>query len=98
MSNPWRVTLKKTGLNEKRTEAEENGKLDLENRQNELTSNALLNKTNKDIYDERQDSLAANAMMGKQDRLGGKKKSKKHRTRKNKKSRKYRKSKTRNRS
>ena len=89
-SNPWGVKLKKTGLNAQRSAAEETAKMTLENKQSELVSNAALNKENENIYKERQGSLAADAMMGKQGRLGGKKKSRKHRTRRNKKSRKSR--------
>jgi hypothetical protein len=71
MSNPWNVNLKKTGLNEKRFSEEQYEKRNLENRQSELTSNAEFNKLNKNIYDERQGSLAASALMGQQGLLGG---------------------------
>ncbi len=90
MSNPWGVTLKKTGLNAQRSAAEETAKMNLENKQSEMLANAALNRANKDIYEDRQASLAADAMMGQQGRLGGKKKSRKHRSRRNKKSRKSR--------
>ena len=90
MSNPWGVTLKKTGLNTQRSLAEESAKMNLENRQSEISANAALNRANENIYKERQSSLAADAMMGQQGRLGGKKKSRKHRSRRHKKSRKSR--------
>ena len=90
MSNPWGVSLKKTGLNEQRSIADEKAKQNLEDRQSELVTNAALNKENKGIYNDRQASLAANAMMGQQGRLGGKKKSRKNRRHKSKKSRKSR--------
>ena len=90
MSNPWGVQLKKTGLNEKRNLEQETAKLNLENRQGELVANAALNKENKDVYDDRQGSLAASAMMGKQGRLGGRKRTKKNKKRKHRKSRRNR--------
>ena len=81
MSNPWGVSLKKTGLSEQRSAADEMARQSLENRQSELAASAALNKENKDVYDDRQASLAASAMMGQQGRLGGKKKTRKHKNR-----------------
>lgn len=70
MSNPWGITLRKTGLNAERIEADKIAKENLENRQSELAANAALNKENKDNYYERQSSLGVSAMMGQQERLG----------------------------
>jgi ParB-like chromosome segregation protein Spo0J len=91
-TNPWGVSLKKTGLREQRSIQDEMTRQELENRQSELEMNAALNKENKDIYDERQGSLAASALMGKQGILGrgGKKKSRRHRKHKSLKTKKTR--------
>lgn len=70
MTNPWGITLRKTGLNAERIEADKIAKENLENRQSELAANAALNKENKDNYYERQSSLGVSAMMGQQERLG----------------------------
>jgi len=100
MSFKWPgVQLKKTGLNEQRLVGEQDVKINLENRQSELASNAALNKANKDVYDDRQGSLAANAMMGQQGRIYGqggrlkRRKTRRHRkSRKNRRTRRHRRS------
>jgi len=97
MSNPWGVSLKKTGLNEKRSLEEKMRTEDLENNQSSLRDLASENTSKTNEYGERQSSLAADAMAGQQGRLngqGGKKKSRKHRrtSKRHKKHRKSRKS------
>lgn len=94
MSNPWGNTLRKTGLNEQRLQQEQSGINDLQQRQGELQTVASENASKFGTYDDRQASLAADAMYGQQGRLdkGGKKKSRRHKrkTRKSRKSRKAR--------
>lgn len=96
MSNPWGVKLKKTGLNEQRSLEEQMRMADLEQSQTSLRDLASENTSKMSDYEERQGSLAADAMAGQQGRLpgqGGKKKSRRHRktTRRHKKHRKTRK-------
>ena len=96
MSNPWGVTLKKTGLNEERLSSSQSQIDDLNRRQSDLQELSMSNTGKQNIYEERQGSLAADAMMGQQGRLPGqggklKKKSRRHRkSRKNRKTRKHR--------
>jgi hypothetical protein len=96
MSNPWGVKLRKTGLNEQRSQMYNSEISNLEKRQNELQDIASTNMSKQNVYGDRQGSLAASAMMGQQGLLpgeGGKKKSRKYRkSRKHRKSRKSRKS------
>jgi CII-binding regulator of phage lambda lysogenization HflD len=97
MSNPWGVTLKKTGLNQKRLDSAQSQIDELNQRQDELQQLSTTNMDKQNMYEDRQGSLAADAMMGLQGRIpikGGKfkKNSKRHRkSRKNRKTRKYRK-------
>ena len=70
-NNPWGVKLRKTGLNEMRLENERNENMALINRQNELTGLKRTNSMKGAIYEDRQGSLAADAMAGKQGRLFG---------------------------
>ena len=88
MSNPWGVKLKKTGLNEDRLNAEQNNIKLLETRQNEMATNSFIDKEKKNIYEDRQGSLAANAKMGQQGILGGRRKRKSTKRRTNSKRRK----------
>lgn len=95
MSNPWGVKLRKTGLNDQRLASEQSSINDLEQRQNELQDVASSNLSKQSMYEDRQASLAADAMAGQQGRLsgqGGKKKSRRHRktSRKHRKHRKTR--------
>ena len=98
MSNPWGVKLRKTGLNDQRLASEQSGISSLENRQNELQDISSSNLSKQNMYEERQSSLAADAMAGQQGRLpgqGGKRKSRRHRKtsrkhRKNRKTRRHR--------
>ena len=90
MSNPWGVKLKKTGLNEQRSFQEQSSMNELKQRQSYLQNIALNNSSKLNDYNERQSSLAADAMAGQQGRLpgqGGKKKSR----RRGKTSRRYKK-------
>lgn len=90
MSNPWGVSLKKTGLNQQRLSQEESSRANLEENQANLKQLASENTSKMGDYDERQASLAADAMAGQQGRLpgqGGRRKSRRHR----KSSRKHRK-------
>jgi hypothetical protein len=94
MSNPWGVKLRPSGL-KNRLDSEQSSISDLEQRQNELRDVASSNSAKQNMYEERQSSLAADAMAGQQGRLngqGGKKKSRKHKktTRKHRKHRKTR--------
>ena len=97
MSNPWGAKLRKTGLNEQRLASEQASINNLEERQGELQNAALDNSAKIEEYNDRQSSLAADAMAGQQGRLtgqGGKKKTRRHRKssrrhKKNKKSRKH---------
>jgi len=70
-NNPWGVKLRKTGLNEMRLENERNENLSLASRQNELSGLKRTNNMKASIYEDRQGSLAADAMAGKQGRLFG---------------------------
>jgi hypothetical protein len=82
MSNPWGVKLKKTGLNEQRSLQEQSDLNNLEDKQSDLQNISSDNTSKKEKYNDRQASLAADAMIGQQGRLlgqGGKKKSRKHR-------------------
>lgn len=91
MSNPWGIKLKKTGLIEERLNKEQSALSGLESRQIEMMRNLETDKERKNVYDDRQSSLAADAMKGQQERLGGrrtKRRNKGHKkTRKNRKSR-----------
>lgn len=94
MSNPWGVTLKKTGLTEERLNKENQDVSQLQQNQENLQSISKDNLGKTDTYKDRQASLAADATYGQQGRYnyGGKKKSRKHRklTRRYKKHRKTR--------
>jgi hypothetical protein len=93
MSNPWGIKLKKTGLVEHRINTEQSNLADLEKRQAEMAKNIEADREKKNIYEERQASLAVDAMTGQQERLGGRRKIRKTKVKKNKKLRKSRKSK-----
>ena len=89
MSNPWEgVKLRKTGLNQQRLNREELSRANLEQNQSSLADVSRENALKMGDYEDRQDSLAASAMMGQQGRLpgqGGKKKSRRHRKTKSRK-------------
>lgn len=94
MSNPWGVTLKKTGLNKQRLDSAQSQINELNQRQDELQQLSSTNTGKQNIYEDRQGSLAADAMMGQQGRIpikGGKFKKKTRRYKKSRKSRKNRK-------
>jgi hypothetical protein len=97
MSNPWGVTLKKTGLNQQRLSSSQSQIDELNERQNDLQQLSSSNYGKQNLYDDRQSSLAANAMLGQQGRIYGqggrskKRKSKRHiKSRKHRKTRKHR--------
>lgn len=91
MSNPWGIKLKKTGLNEQRLASEQKDIASLETRQTEMAKNLGLDKEKFSIYSDRQASLASDAMAGQQERLGGKRRTKRARkTKRNKRQRKSR--------
>jgi len=81
MSNPWGVTLKKTGLTEERLNKENQDVSQIQQNQKKLQTISKENLGKTDTYKDRQSSLAADATYGQQGRYnyGGKKKSKKHR-------------------
>jgi hypothetical protein len=79
MSNPWGVKLKKTGLTEQRVAADISSINELENNQSNLQMLASANSTKKQGYEDRQASLAADAMSGQQGMLPGQKGAKKRR-------------------
>ena len=90
MSNPWGVSLRKTGLNQQRLDSAQSQINELNERQGDLQQLSTTNMGKQNIYGDRQASLAADAMMGQQGRLpgqGGRRKSRRHR----KSSRKHRK-------
>ena len=91
MNNPWGVTLKKTGLNESRMSSAEKDIDELNKKQDDLKELTSSNLEKQDIYDERQGSLSASAMLGQQGRLNGQGGKYKRKSRKHKKSRKSRK-------
>jgi hypothetical protein len=94
MSNPWGVTLRKTGLNEQRLSSAQSQIDDLNRRQSDIQDLSMSNMGKQNIYEDRQGSLAADAMMGQQGRIpikGGKLKKKTRRYKKSRKSRKNRK-------
>jgi len=68
MSNPFLVKLKKTGFLEKRLESEKSSINELENKQCELRSAAIINAAKLEEYKNRQGSLAVDAMFGQQER------------------------------
>jgi hypothetical protein len=79
-NNPWSKNLRKTGLNEERITQDQTGIDNLNQRQNELQYNASNNTSKMGKYEDRQSSLAVDAMYGKQGRYNsGGKKSKRHR-------------------
>ena len=95
MSNqsPWgNIKLKKTGLNELRTTQENEAKSQIFNSQDKLQNIANDNKSRYLAYEDRQASLAADAMYGKQNRYNYGGKLRKYKTSKFRKSRKSRKS------
>jgi hypothetical protein len=82
MSNPWGVKLRKTGLNEQRSEFEQSRAADLERNQMAFKYNASENTSKIGEYKDRQASLASDAMYGQQGRIpgrGGKKRTRRHR-------------------
>jgi hypothetical protein len=99
MSNPWKgIKLRKTGLNEERLTSEQKYIDRLEERQAEMANNLEADKDKIAVYNDRQASLASDAMAGQQERLGGKRRTRRaRRTRRNKKHRKTRKSRHRHR-
>ena len=97
MSNPWGVTLRKTGLNQQRLDSAQSQINELNERQGDLQQLSTTNMDKQNIYGDRQPSLAADAMMGQQGRLpeqGGRlkrRKSRRHRkSRKNRRTRRQR--------
>jgi hypothetical protein len=67
----WNVKLKPTGLNEKRQMNERNAMNELLGRQEELGAQKKSNTYKQNIFNTRQESLAADAMTGQQDRVYG---------------------------
>ena len=90
MSNPWGITLKKTGLNESRMRTTQSQIDKLNERQGEIQQLSTSNLGKQNIYEDRQGSLAANAMLGQQGRIGRGGKYKRRKSRKHTKSRKHR--------
>jgi hypothetical protein len=97
MSNPWGVTLRKTGLNQQRLDSAQSQINELNERQGDLQQLSTTNMDKQNIYGDRQASLAADAMMGQQGRLPGqggrlkRRKSRRHRkSRKNRRTRRQR--------
>lgn len=95
-NNSWSKNLRKTGLNEQRINNDQTSIDNLNQRQNELNNSASNNIYKMGKYEDRQSSLAADAMYGKQGRYntGGKKKSRRYRKstrrqKKHKKTKKY---------
>lgn len=71
MNNPWGVKLRETGLNEMRLSKEQSRIANIEDSQSALKNIASENTAKKGEYNERQASLAADAMAGLQGRLPG---------------------------
>jgi hypothetical protein len=89
----WGIKLKSTGLNEKRLTKENDVLNQLQEKQQGLKNMSQENYVKKNIFDDRQGSLAADAMYGQQDRYNnGGKRRKSRKTRKSKKTKKTRKS------
>lgn len=96
MSNPWGVSLRKTGLNQQRLDSAQSQINSLNERQSDLQQLSATNMNKQNMYEDRQGSLAADAMMGQQERLysqGGKLKRRK--SRRHRKSRKQRRTRSR---
>jgi hypothetical protein len=66
MSNPWGIKLKQTGLIQKLSSEDQINIDNLEKRQEELNQLALNNLVKMNNFKEKQSSLAADAMAGKQ--------------------------------
>ena len=64
MSNPWAIKLKKTGFLEKHLETEKSSITQLEEKQLELRSAAIINNSKLEEYKNRQSSLAFDAISG----------------------------------
>jgi hypothetical protein len=69
MSNPWSIKLKKTGFLEKHLESEEASISELEVKQVELRSAAIVNNLKLEEYKKRISSIVVDTMSGQQGKL-----------------------------
>jgi hypothetical protein len=69
MSNPWGVSLRKTGLNQQRLDSAQSQINSLNKRQSDLQQLSATNMNKQNVYEDRQGSLAADAMMGQQEKI-----------------------------